>query len=251
MAGHSKWANRVHRKNRQDAKRSNLFGKLSREIIVAARDGGGNPDTNLRLRYAIDAARSVSMPSQNIDNAIKRGTGEVEGASYENVVYEGYGPGGVALMISCLTDNKQRTVADVRSILKQRDATLGEPGSVAWIFEQKGVITIPRDAADEEELFLAAVDAGAEDIITEDEDYFEVRTPPAELRAVIDAINALELPHERAELTMIPTNSTTVPDDQASKLLSLLEELEDHDDVQKVHANFEMSDEALESMGEE
>ena len=249
MAGHSKWANRIHRKTRQDAKRSNLFGKLSREIIVAARDGGGNPDMNLRLRYAIDAARSASMPNDNIQNAIKRGTGEVEGVTYENVFYEGYGPAGVAMMISCLTDNKQRTVAEIRNILKSRDASLGEPGSVAWVFEQKGVITIPRDAADEEQLFLAAVDAGAEDIITEDEDYFEVRTPPQELHKVIDAINALELPHERAELTMVPTTTTPVPDDQAAKLLSLLEELDDHDDVQKVYANFEVSDEFMESLG--
>lgn len=248
MAGHSKWANRVHRKTRQDAKRSSLFGKLAREIIVAAREGGGNPDTNLRLRYAIDDARAASMPNDNIESAIKRGTGEVEGVTYESAVYEGYGPAGVALMISCLTDNKQRTVAEVRNILKKRDAALGEPGSVAWVFEQKGVITIPRDSADEEALFLAAVDAGAEDVILDDEDYFEVRTAPGSFQQVIEAINALELPHERAELTMVPTTTMQVPDEQAAKLLTLLEELDDHDDVQKVYANFEVSDEFLEAM---
>lgn len=248
MAGHSKWANRVHRKTRQDAKRSSLFGKLSREIIVAAREGGGNPDMNLRLRYAIDAARAASMPNDNIENAIKRGTGEVEGVTYESALYEGYGPSGVALMISCLTDNKQRTVAEVRNILKKRDAALGEPGSVAWVFEQKGVITIPRNSADEEALFLAAVDAGAEDVILDDEDYFEVRTLPESFQPVVEAINALELPHERAELTMVPTTTMQVPDDQAAKLLALLEELDDHDDVQKVYANFEVSDEFLEAM---
>ena len=248
MAGHSKWANRVHRKTRQDAKRSSLFGKLAREIIVAAREGGGNPDTNLRLRYAVDAARAASMPNDNIDSAIRRGTGEVEGVTYESTLYEGYGPSGVALMISCLTDNKQRTVAEVRNILKKRDAALGEPGSVAWVFEQKGVITIPRNSADEEALFLAAVDAGAEDVILDDEDYYEVRTLPESFQRVVEAINALDLPHERAELTMVPTTTMRVPDDQAAKLLALLEELDDHDDVQKVYANFEVSDEFLEAM---
>ncbi len=245
MAGHSKWANRVHRKTRQDAKRSRLFGKLSREIIVAAREGGGNPDTNIRLRYAIDAARAASMPNENVDTAIKRGTGDIDGVSYEQVSYEGFGPSGVALMINCLTDNRQRTVAELRNILKKRDGNLGEPGCVTWIFEAKGVITIPRNAADEEDLFMAAIDAGAEDMLTEDEEFFEIRTEPQELHKVIEAINALGLPHERAELTMIPTNSTAVPDDEAGKLLSLLDELDDHDDVQQVFANFEISDEFM------
>ena len=249
MAGHSKWANRVHRKTRQDAKRSSIFGKLSREIIVAAREGGGNPDTNLRLRYAVDAARAASMPNDNVDNAIKRGTGEVDGVTYENVVYEGYGPAGVALMISCLTDNKQRTVAELRSILKKRDCSLGEPGSVTWVFEPRGVITIPRDAADEEELFMAAVEAGAEDVLTDDEDYLEVRTPPDSFQAVVEAIQAMDLPHDRAELTMVPTTTTPVPDGDAQRLLTLLDELDDHNDVQRVYANFEMSDELLEAVG--
>ena len=248
MAGHSKWANRVHRKTRQDAKRSNLFSKLSREIIVAAREGGGNPDTNIRLRYAIDSARSESMPNDNIDNAIKRGTGEVEGVIYEPVTYEGHGPGGVALMISCLTDNKQRTVADVRNILRKKDGSLSEPGSVAWAFEAKGVITVPRGATDEDTLFLAVADAGAEDVLTDDEEYFEVRTSPQDFHRVLEALTALSLPHERAEMTMIPTTGQLVPDAQAGKLFALLEELEDQDDVQKVYSNFEVSDEVLERM---
>jgi YebC/PmpR family DNA-binding regulatory protein len=248
MAGHSKWANRVHRKTRQDAKRSRLFGKLSREIIVAAREGGGNPDTNIRLRYAIDAARAASMPNENVDTAIKRGTGDIDGVTYEQVSYEGFGPSSVALMINCLTDNRQRTVAELRNILKKRDGNLGEPGCVTWIFEAKGVITIPRNAADEEDLFMAAIDAGAEDMLTEDEDFFEIRTEPQELHKVIEAINTLGLPHERAELTMIPTTSTAVPDDEAGKLLSLLDELDDHDDVQQVFANFEISDEFMASL---
>jgi len=248
MAGHSKWANRVHRKTRQDAKRSRLFSKLSREIIVAAREGGGSPDTNIRLRYAIDASRAASMPNENVDTAIKRGTGDIAGVVYEAVSYEGFGPSGVALMINCLTDNRQRTVAELRNILKKRDGSLGEPGSVTWIFEPKGVITIPRDAADEETLFMAAIDAGAEDVLTEDEEYFEVRTEPQALHSVVEAIDALGLPHERAELTMIPTTSTPVPDNEAGKLLALLDELDDHDDVQKVFANFEVSDEFMASL---
>jgi len=251
MAGHSKWANRVHRKTRQDAKRSNVFSKLSREIIVAAREGGGSPDTNLRLRYAMDAARQASMPNDNVENAIKRGTGDIEGVTYENVAYEGYGPGGVALMIACLTDNAQRTVAELRNILKKRDANLGEPGSVAWVFEAKGVITVPREAADEEELFLAVIDAGAEDVLTEDEEFFEIRTGTREFDGVVEAVNALELPRDRAEITMIPTSTTPVEDSEAGKLLSLLEELNDHDDVQKVYANFDISDEALEAYDSE
>lgn len=249
MAGHSKWANRVHRKTRQDSKRSALFSKLSREIIVAAREGGGNPETNIRLRYAIDAARAESMPNENIENAIRRGTGEVEGVTYEQVTYEGRGPAGVALMISCLTDNKQRTVAELRNLLKKKDGSLGEPGSVAWAFEAKGVIMVPRANVDEEELFLQAIDAGAEDVLTDDEEYLEVRTAPQDFHKVLEALNAAGVPHDRAELTMIPTTTTPVPDDQAGKLFSLLEDLEDHDDVQKVYAAFEVSDEALAKLG--
>jgi YebC/PmpR family DNA-binding regulatory protein len=245
MSGHSKWANRVHRKTRQDSKRSALFSKLSREIIVAAREGGGSPDTNIRLRYAIDAARAESMPNDNIDNAIRRGTGEVEGVTYEPVTYEGRGPAGVALMIACLTDNKQRTVAELRNLLRKKDGSMGEPGSVAWAFEAKGVITVPRADVDEEELFMQAIDAGAEDVLTDDEEFLEVRTAPQDFHKVTEALTAAGVPHERAELTMIPSSTTQVPDDQAGKLFSLLEDLEDQDDVQKVYAAFEVSDEAL------
>ncbi|MBP8954833.1 MAG: YebC/PmpR family DNA-binding transcriptional regulator [Armatimonadetes bacterium] len=247
MAGHSKWANRVHRKTRQDAKRSSIFSKLSREIIVAAREGGGNPDTNLRLRYAIDAAREASMPNENVDNAIRRGTGEVEGVTYENVVYEGYGPGGTALMISCLTDNSQRTVSELRNILKKKDSSLGEPGSVSWVFEQKGVIIVPKAGIEEEELFMAAIDAGAEDMLTEDEDVFEIRTPAKELHQVASALAEQGIEYERAEITMIPTSTCQVPDDLAGKLFALLDQLNDHDDVQRVYGNFEVSDAALEA----
>jgi YebC/PmpR family DNA-binding regulatory protein len=251
MAGHSKWANRVHRKTRQDAKRSSLFSKLSREIIVAAKEGGGSPDTNIRLRYAIDAARAESMPNDNIDNAIKRGTGELEGVVYEPVTYECHGPAGVMLIITCLTDNRQRTVAELRNLLRKRDGALGEPGSVAWAFETKGVIIVGRDVTDEDTLFMAAADAGAEDVLTDDPEAFEVRTPPNVFAQVLDAVKEAGIEYQRAELTMIPTSTTPVPDEQAPKLFALLEEIEDHDDVQKVFANFEVSDEVMEKLAAE
>ncbi|MEN6343717.1 MAG: YebC/PmpR family DNA-binding transcriptional regulator [Armatimonadia bacterium] len=251
MSGHSKWANRVHRKTRQDAKRSNLFSKLSREIIVAAKEGGGSPDTNIRLRYAIDAARAESMPNDNIDNAIKRGMGELEGVVYEPVTYECHGPAGVAIMITCLTDNRQRTVAELRNLLRKRDGALGEPGSVAWAFETKGAIIVRRDVTDEDTLFMAAADAGAEDVLTDDPEVFEVRTPPNVFAQVLDAVKEAGIEYQRAELTMIPTSTTPVPDEQAPKLFALLEEIEDHDDVQKVFANFEVSDEVMEKLAAE
>ncbi|MGQ9730100.1 MAG: YebC/PmpR family DNA-binding transcriptional regulator [Candidatus Zipacnadales bacterium] len=248
MAGHSKWANRIHRKSRQDAKRGKLFGKLSREIIVAARLGGGDPETNNRLRLAIEAARSASMPNENIERAIKRGIGEGEGEAYEEVTYEGYGPGGAALMLSCLTDNKQRTVAEVRKLFERAGGNLGEAGSVSWVFEQKGVIIVNKgENVDGEALFMAAVEAGAEDVEEEDE-YFEVRTGPHEFRAVRDALANAGFEFERAEVTYVPNSTTPVPDDKAKSLLNLMEALDDHDDVQKVYANFEISDEILATM---
>jgi len=248
MAGHSKWANRIHRKSRQDAKRGKIFGKLSREIIVAARMGGGDPLTNNRLRLAIEVARGASMPLDNIDRAIKRGTGEADGVSYEEITYEGYGPGGAALMLSCLTDNRQRTVAEVRSIFDKRGGRLGESGSVGWMFEQKGVIIINQGPnVDGEQLFLLAADAGAEDV-QEDEETYEVRTDPRSYQAVHDALKEAGYEFERAEVTFVPTNTTQVADDKAKQLLNLLEALDDQDDVQKVYSNFEVSDEVLAAM---
>ncbi len=248
MAGHSKWANRIHRKSRQDAKRGKLFGKLSREIIVAARLGGGDPDVNNRLRLAIQSAREASMPMDNVDRAIKRGTGELDGESYEEIVYEGFGPGGAALMLSCMTDNKQRTVSEVRKILEKAGGNLGSTGSVAWMFDQKGIIIVNRgEKVDGEELFDIAVEAGAEDVAEEDE-YHEVRTDPREFQAVHDALKEAGFDFERAEVTYVPTSNTPVPDKEATKLLGLLEQLDEHDDVQKVYSNFEVSDEVLASM---
>jgi YebC/PmpR family DNA-binding regulatory protein len=248
MAGHSKWANRIHRKSRQDQKRGKMFGKLSREIIVAARLGGGDPLTNNRLRLAMESARGASMPVDNIERAIKRGTGEVDGVSYDEITYEGYGPGGAALMLSCLTDNKQRTVAEVRSLFDKRGGRLGESGSVAWMFEQKGVIVVNKGGGvDGEQLFLLAADAGAEDV-TEDEETYEVRMDPRNYQAVREALTEAGFELERAEITFVPKSTTEVPDDKARQLLNLLEALDEQDDVQKVYSNFEVSDEVLAAM---
>ncbi len=245
MSGHSKWANRVHRKTRQDVKRSKLFSKLSRSLTVVAREGGGDPDTNPRLRTLVDSARQAEMPADKIEYAIKRGTGEIEGEQFESVRYEGYAPGGVALLVECVTDNNQRTVAEIRNLLKERGGKLGGAGSVTWMFEQKGVITVPRAEADEETVFLVAAEAGAEDVLDEDEEYFEVRTSVQDFHKVVDALREEGIAMERAELTMIPTNNVPVPDQDAGRLLALLDGLQEQDDVQQVFANFEISDEAL------
>jgi YebC/PmpR family DNA-binding regulatory protein len=248
MAGHSKWANRLHRKSRQDAKRGKLFGKLSREIIVATRLGGGDPETNNRLRLAIQAAREASMPMDNVERALKRGTGELDGESYEEIVYEGFGPGGAALMLACMTDNKQRTVAEVRKILEKAGGNLGSTGSVAWMFEQKGILIVnDREKVDGDELFDVAVEAGAEDVAEEDE-YYEVCTDPRNFQAVHDSLQEAGFEFERAEVTYVPTSSAPVPDSEATRLLSLLEALDEHEDVQKVYSNFEVSDEVMASM---
>jgi YebC/PmpR family DNA-binding regulatory protein len=247
MAGHSKWANTVHRKTRQDAKKSKVFAKMSRLITLAARDNGGNPDMNPRLRLIMDKARLAEMPMDNIQNAIKRGTGEMDGVTYESGYYEGYGPAGVALMIEVLTDNKTRTVADLRSILRRSGCNMAEAGAVSWMFEQKGVLTVPKDKIGYDELFMAAVDAGAEDVLDEDEMY-EVHTEPRAFQAVYDALQALGLECERAEVTMLPTVTKEVSDEDAPKVLKLLDDINDNDDVQQVYANFEMSDEVLEKL---
>ncbi len=246
LAGHSKWANRVHRKTRQDKKRSKTFSKYSRAIMVAAREGGGNPDHNPTLRSLIDQASTAEMPKDNIEYAIKRGLGEVEGVEFEAVRYEGYGPGGVAMLVECVTDNNQRTVAEIRNVMGKRDGKMSGAGSVTWMFEQKGVITVPRSEVDLDDVFLIAAEAGAEDIVEDDEDYWEVRTAMEDFHTVREALSDEDIPIERAELAMIPTSTVDVPDGEAKKLLGLLEDLDDHDDVQNVYANFEVSEEALE-----
>jgi YebC/PmpR family DNA-binding regulatory protein len=246
MAGHSKWHNIRLRKGKQDALRSNLFTKLAREIIVAAREGGGNPESNLRLRLAIQKARENSMPQENIKRAIQRGTGEIEGAHYEQVTYEGYGPGGVAVMVSCLTDNRNRTVAELRTAFSKNGGSLGESGCVAWMFDPKGVITVQKDSVDEDTLILTALEAGAEDITTEGDTY-EVITPPDRFADVRQALTDAGIPIVNAELTMQPKTTVRVEGKEAMQLLRMMDQIEELDDVQQVYANFDIPEEVLEA----
>lgn len=250
MSGHSKWHNIRLRKGKQDAERGKIFTKIAREIIVAARDGGGNPEANTRLRLAIQKAREASMPQENIKRAIQRGTGEIEGANYEEVTYEGYGPGGVAIMVSALTDNRNRTVAELRTIFSKNGGSLGESGCVAWMFEPKGIITIQKDSVDEETLLLAALEAGAEDVRTEGDTY-EVVTAPDDFAAVRDAIAAAGIKYTTAELTRLPKSTITVDGKEARQVLRLVDQLEDSDDVQQVYSNFDIPEEVLEEVAAE
>jgi YebC/PmpR family DNA-binding regulatory protein len=230
-----------------DAKRGKLFTKLIREITVAAREGGGDPDANPRLRTAIANARANNMPWDNIERAIKRGTGELaDGGTFEEVTYEGYGPGGVALLIEAVTDNRNRTTADIRHILSRNGGSLGEKGCVSWIFDRKGLIVVDKEEADEEELLMVAADAGAEDMKDED-DAFEIYTDPEQFEQVRSAVEEAGFKITRAELTMVPKTTVQVQGKEAEQLIRLLDALEDNDDVQKVHSNFEMPDELLEA----
>ncbi len=244
MAGHNKWSKIKRKKGVTDQKRGALFTKLIREITVAARDGGGDPEYNARLRLAVDTAKSNSMPAENIERAIKKGTGELEGVSYEETTYEGYGPGGVALFIECLTDNTNRTVADVRHALGKFDGSLGTDGSVAWQFERKGVLTIDASLYSEDSVFEAAIEAGAEDV-TDDGDEFVVTAEPADFMAVQAAIKEAGIEVTSAELTRIAKNEMAVAGKDAVKLLKLLNLLDDLDDVQKVHSNGDIDEAVL------
>ena len=244
MSGHSKWHNIRLRKAKVDAVRGKLFTKVAREIIMAAREGGGNPDTNARLKLAVQKARDVSMPQDNIKSAIQRGTGEIEGASYEQINYEGYGPGGVAVMIQVMTDNRNRAVGEIRNIFARNGGNLGESGCVAWMFAERGVIVVNRDVADEETILGVAIEAGADDVRTSDQSY-EIVTEPGNLQAVRASL-ANQIAFESAEVSMIPNNTVTVEPSDVSKVLRLMDALEDHDDVQQVYANFDIPDELLE-----
>jgi len=244
VAGHNKWSKIKRKKGVTDQKRGALFTKLIREITVAARDGGGDPEYNARLRLAVDTAKSNSMPAENIERAIKKGTGELEGVSYEETTYEGYGPGGVALFIECLTDNTNRTVADVRHALGKFDGSLGTDGSVAWQFERKGVLTIDASLYSEDSVFEAAIEAGAEDV-TDDGDEFVVTAEPADFMAVQAAIKEAGIEVTSAELTRIAKNEMAVTGKDAVKLLKLLDLLDDLDDVQKVHSNGDIDEAVL------
>lgn len=244
MAGHSQFKNIMHRKGKQDAQRAKIFSKLSREITVAAKAGLPDPSANARLRLAIQNARAESMPKDNIERAIKKGTGELEGVEYVEALYEAYGPGGVALMIQAVTDNPTRTVADVRHKLSRNNGNLGTTNSVAFMFDRKGQMTVPAEGVTEDALIEAALEAGADDVVREDE-FYTVTTEPAALHAVKEALEAQKYTVQDAELAWVPKNTVKVEGDAAPQLLKLLEALEELDDVQKVDANFEMDESAM------
>ena len=247
MSGHSKWSSIKHKKGAADAKRGKIFTKLIKEITVAARMGGGDPDGNPRLRSAIAAAKGENMPKENIERGIKKGTGELEGVSYEEASYEGYGPGGVAVLVDCLTDNKNRTVADIKHLFERHGGNLGEPGCVAWMFEQKGLMVFEKDKVDEEELFDLALEAGAEDV-REEETEFEVITAPSDLESVKQAIDDAGLSYALAEVTKIPQNTVKVEGKKAQQTLNLMQSIEDHDDVSHVYANCDIPDDVMEAL---
>ena len=241
MSGHSKWHSIKHKKGALDAKRGKLFTKFIKEITVAARTGGGDPDANARLRKAILDAKNGNMPNDTIDRAIRRGTGEEEGVNYEEITYEGYGPGGVALLIQSMTDNRNRTVAEIRHLFSKNGGNLGESGSVGWMFEKKGYIVVDKAAKSEEELFELAIEAGADDL-RDDEESFEIFTSPDAFEGVLAAIKGAGIEPQAAEVEMVPQNYIRLEGADARQMLKLMEALEDHDDVQKVSANFDISE---------
>lgn len=244
MAGHNKWSKIKRKKGVNDAKRGALFTKLIREITVSAREGGGDPDYNARLRLAVDTAKAEDMPNENIERAIKRGTGELEGVNYEEATYEGYGPGGVALFIECLTDNTNRTVADIRHVLGKYEGSLGTDGSVAWQFNRKGQFVVDASRYSEDAVFEAALEGGAEDIQGDGEE-FVITTELADFAGVRDSLEGAEIETTSKELTRIPTNEVAVAGREAEQLVKLLDALEDLDDVQKVHSNADIDDAVL------
>jgi YebC/PmpR family DNA-binding regulatory protein len=245
MAGHSKWANIRIRKGKQDKLRSKLFTKLAREIIVAAKLGGGDPSMNARLRAAIDKAKAESVPKDNIERAIKRGTGEIEGENFEEITYEGIGPGGVAIMIDVYSENRNRTVGELRHALSRNGGNLTENGSVSWQFKAVGQITVGKDSVDEETLTLAALDAGAEDVTTDDEGSYVVQTRVETLHKCADALNKLGIPTEDVVMTRLPTNMANPAPDEMRQLVRLLDVLEELDDVKETQINAEIPEEIL------
>jgi YebC/PmpR family DNA-binding regulatory protein len=250
MSGHSHWAGIKHKKALVDAKRGKLWSKLAKAIIVAAKAGGGDPDANLRLRYAIDDAKAVSMPKENIQRAIKKGTGELDGGSLDEVTYEGYGAGGVAVLCEVLTDNRNRTAPEIRKVFELSDGKLGGAGCVAWMFDSKGLFIIPAAKAEEEKLMELALEAGADDVQRAGEN-FEVTCDPAVFRDVRKALDDAGIAPEISQLTRLPKNTVDINDvDTARKLLKLMERLDDHDDVQNVAANFNIPDEVMKEAGE-
>lgn len=245
MSGHSKWSTIKHKKAARDAKRGKLFTKLIKEITVAARMGGGDVNSNPRLRTAVTTARAQSMPGENIDRAIKKGTGELEGVTYEEIQYEGYGPGGAAIIAQVLTDNKNRTVSEIRRLFTKHGGNMGETGSVSWMFDKKGLITIEKSNIAEDRLMDIVLDAGAEDVRDED-DIFEILTRPEDFSSVKDRLDQEKIPVASAQVTLIPKNTVDVDAKNVEQILKLTEELEDHDDVQNVAANFNIPAELME-----
>ena len=251
MSGHSKWHTIKHKKGAADAKRGRIFTRIIKEITVAARAGGGDPDSNPRLRTIVAEAKSVNMPAENIKRAIRRGTGEEPGVNYEEVTYEAYGPGGTAIILEGLTDNKNRTVSEIRHLLTRYGGSMAETGAVVWNFEQKGSISIERGSMTEEQIFEKAIEAGAEDVDTDSDDVFVISTEPHDLHAVAAAFEEMGMPAKSAELTMIPKTTVRVEGNAVSTILKLMEALEEHDDVQNVFANFDIPDEAMAAALEE
>ncbi len=247
MSGHSKWSTIKRKKGLEDAKRGKIFTKLIKELTVAAKEGGGDDSSNPRLRTAVSAAKSANMPAANIDKAIKRGTGELPGIVYEEAVYEGYGPGGAALLMFTLTDNKNRTVSELRHLLTKADGSLAGPGSVAWIFEPKGIIRIKKEGTTEEEVFTVAVEAGAEDMQAED-DVYEIITTPENYESVKSALERSGISLDSVELTQLPSNSKKIEGDDARKFLRLMEKIEAHDDIQNVYSNFDIDESVIEEL---
>ncbi len=246
MSGHNKWSTIKHKKAKEDAKRGAIFTKLIKEITIAAREGGGNPETNPRLRLAIERAKEANMPKQNIEKAIKKGTGELPGTTYEDVVYEGYGPGGVAMIIEATTDNKQRTTASVRHLLSKYGGSLGENGCVAWMFEHVGYITFDKKTTDEEALYEAAIEAGAEDVREDaDGELFEVITNPKEFMKVKEALEEKGFKPITAELTKLPQTTVKLEGEKAISMLRLMNALEEDEDVSNVYANFDIPEEVM------
>lgn len=247
MSGHSKWSTIKHKKSKEDARRGKIFTKLIREITVAARMGGGDPNNNPRLRAAIQAAKAENMPKENIERAIKKGTGELPGEAYEEATFEGYGPGGVAVLVEILSDNRKRTVADIRHIFSKHAGNLGEAGCVSWMFEKKGLIAFEKNKVDEEKLMEVALEAGALDV-RETEKEYEVLTAPADFEKVKKKLEEAQLIPAYAEISMIPQTTVRLTGKEAQQMLKLMESLEDSDDVQHVYANFDIPDEEMERL---
>ena len=247
MSGHSKWATIKHKKGKTDAKRGKLFSKLSRAITVAAREGGTEVNMNIALANAVEKAKSESMPKDNIERAIQRGGGGANGVAYESILYEGYGPAGVAIIVDVLTDNKNRSAADVRNIFAKHGGQLAQPGAVAWVFERRGSIVVDGTRYSEDDIMTAAIDAGADDVV-QDGDEFQVITQPADLAAVREGLAAAGIESDQAELTMIPKNTVMLEENDARKTMKIVDALEDNDDVQEVYTNFDIPEDVLERL---